>query len=60
MAKKQPPHSGHYDLYLIVRRLEAIVGKQRVDHPRTKVWKDLEEITQAIDEIQKDWFRRKS
>jgi hypothetical protein len=39
-----------------VRRLEAIIHRERAAHPRTKVWKDLERITQTIDEIQKDWF----
>jgi len=48
---------GHSGLYLQVRRLYAIVNRERKAHPRTKVWKDLEEITQAIDEIQRDWFR---
>jgi type VI protein secretion system component VasF len=46
----------HNDLYLAVRRLEAIIHRERAAHPRTKVWKDLERITQTIDEIQKDWF----
>ncbi len=58
MANKETPRGGHWDLYLMVRRMEVIVGRERTAHPRTKVWKDLEEITQAIDEIQKDWFRK--
>jgi hypothetical protein len=58
MAKKQPTMKGHYGLYLQVRRLYAIVHRERKAHPRTKVWKDLEEITNAIHEIQQDWFAK--
>ena len=57
MAKKQTTSYGHYDLYLVVRRLAAIVDRERAGHPRTKVWKDLEEISQTIDAIQRDWSR---
>lgn len=57
MAKKRP-HSGHSDLYWMVRRLYAIVHREQKAHPRTKVWKDLEEITETIDEIQRKWAGR--
>jgi len=56
MTKEEKP-KGHSGLYLQVRRLYAIVSREREAHPRTKVWKQLEEITRAIDGIQKDWFR---
>lgn len=59
MAKKQTPRGGHWDLYLAVRRLYAIVHRERKAHPRTKVWKDLEEITEGIDKVQKDWFQNR-
>jgi regulator of sigma D len=62
MAKKKEKESpsGHHALYMRVIRLENIVGRERHDHPRTKVWKDLEEITQEIRDIQQNWFRSKS
>lgn len=47
----------HNDLYWAVRKLWLIVNRERAAHPRTKVWKDLEEITRTIDDIQKVWFR---
>ena len=62
MAKtknKETTPNGHFGLYLMVRRLVAIVDRERAAHPKTKVWKDLEEITRAIDEIQRDWFLTK-
>jgi hypothetical protein len=57
-TKKKETPNGHYGLYLQVRRLYAIVHRERKAHPRTKVWKDLEEITDAIHEIQQDWFAK--
>jgi hypothetical protein len=61
IMNKQPKTTpkGHSALYLQVRRLYAIVHRERKAHPRTKVWRDLEEITNAIDEIQQDWFRNR-
>ena len=55
MPKEETP-KGHSGLYWQVRKLYSIVNRERKAHPRTKVWKDLEEITHAIDEIQRDWF----
>jgi hypothetical protein len=60
MVKKKETPKGHSGLHWQVRRLYAIIHRERAAHPRTKVWKDLEEITEAIHEIQQDWFRRKS
>jgi hypothetical protein len=59
MSKKIETQKGHNGLYWVVRRLFAIVHRERAAHPRTKVWKDLEEITRTLDEIQKDWFRNR-
>jgi len=58
MAKKEAAPKGHWGLYLQVRRLYGIVHRERKAHPRTKVWKDLEEITNEIHEIQQDWFHK--
>jgi hypothetical protein len=61
VAKKEKETPiGHAGLYWQVRRLYAIVHRERAAHPRTKVWKDLEEIAGEIHKIQQDWFRRKS
>jgi len=58
MPKKETEKpKGHSALYLQVRRLYAIVHRECKAHPRTKVWRDLEEITNAIHEIQQDWFQ---
>ena len=57
MPKNETP-KGRSGLYSQVRRLYAIVHRERKAHPRTKVWKDLEEITEAIDEIQRNWFHK--
>jgi hypothetical protein len=57
MTDRDAASKSHNDLYLAVRRLEAIIHRERAAHPRTKVWKDLEQITQTIGEIQKDWFQ---
>jgi hypothetical protein len=54
--KKQTEPTGHSDLYWSIRKLNAIIGREKDKHPRTKVWKDLQEITEEIDRIQKDWF----
>ena len=56
MAKKESAPKGHWGLYLQVRRLYTIVNRERAAHPRTKVWKDLQDITNEIHEIQQDWF----
>src|SRR5258707_766945 len=56
MAKKEPTRTGHSGLYLQLRRLYAIIHRERKAHPGTKVWKDLEEIAQQIHEIQQHWF----
>lgn len=58
MAKKEAAPKGHWGLYQQVRMLYAIVHRERKAHPRTKVWKDLEEITNEIHEIQQDWFAK--
>lgn len=56
---QQFANKGKYDhgvLYKMVRDLRSIVAKHRDEHPRTKVWKDLDEIAAEIDLAQKDWF----
>jgi hypothetical protein len=46
----------HGALYLMVRDLVSIVKHGREEHPRTTVWRDLEEIANEMDLAQKDWF----
>lgn len=48
--------SGHWDLKQCVLSLYPLIDRQIKEHPRTKVWRRLREITETIDHIQRNWF----